>query len=1200
MLAAAALLILLALGPAQARADYQQVPELYGQGGEAAQFGNALGAAVNETGEGGVAAGTLYVVGENNRVVRFSPGEEGEAPRFEEAWGWGIAEGGPEGEYVRCGPAYAGTASPAEGTYEHCLPANPHAPSGGEEPGHFNSLMGVAVDQATGDVYVRNYSGGTGNGPRKNHLIEVLTARGGLVGEGFGEAADGLTTPPQSIAATPGELHRALQEEGAIAVDEAGTVYLNDADYSGVAAARRRVMCFRPQSPGDYEHYVYCGEADDIAVEAPALKRIALAGGGRLAAATENVVREYAIEGGALLCSRSVAGQLKAMTADPTNGEVFYYTHSDESIHRLGPCDAGTGEFAQLQEARPAPATKRMYALAIDPARPWGELRPPGVLYAISAGNSLGQEGVGYVLAQAKLSLPPQVLSESVAAVGTDSASLEARVDPRGNRTTYAFEYLSEAAYAANGGSFEGPQAPARVPAGGGTIPGGAAVDVSGAAQGLSPDTAYRFRLVAESLCDGAGEPACEAAGEAVSFATYGPAPAGPPDGRAYELVSPPEKHGGEVFPADAGVKSCEWACKPSGTSNSQIFPMQSAPDGESVTYMGYAFSPTEGASVFNSYLSRRTSTGWRTAAMSPGLLGTKSSLHLSYAGDLGTDVISQKSPTLAPGAPEGMANLYLQDTAAPGTLTPLLTSPPPNRSASGLVVEYAGATPDASRQYLAANDALIHAVAGIGVLPDPTAGGANPGGRDLYEWHEGQLALVNVLPGNAAVAEGAEFASASPDAHGVAAGGRRVFFEAAGHLYVREDGQVTREVADPGSFLSASADGLRVLLSDGCLYSLLTESCEDLTQGHGGFLGLAGASEDLSRIYFADKAALAAAPEAGSCEVVNFAGPAKEEQEEGKVPAGYGCNLYLHESGAPTRFIATLLAGGGTGGDPADWAASSGSRTAEASPSGRYLAFASTVLRLTGYDNTGPCEKLGKGELVDSPCREAFLYDSATGRLTCPSCNPTGEAPRGPSTLRRIAGAKAWMPQPRYLTDSGRLYFDSQDRLSPGDVNGRVEDVYEAEPQGVGSCGRAGGCVSLISPGTGSVDSNLLAVDESGRDVFFTGRERLVRADTDQLIDLYDAREGGGFPGESEAAAGPCQGDACQGPAPAAPAVPAPGTPGYEGPGNPGPASHGCPKGKVRKGGKCVKKKHRKKHARHRHHKKGRNANHARRGGRG
>ena len=79
---------------------------------------------------------------------------------------------------------------------------------------------------------------------------------------------------------------------------------------------------------------------------------------------------------------------------------------------------------------------------------------------------------------------------------------------------------------------------------------------------------------------------------------------------------------------------------------------------------------------------------------------------------------------------------------------------------------------------------------------------------------------------------------------------------------------------------------------------------------------------------------------------------------------------------------------------------------------------------------------------------------------------------------LRLIKRRRPTLPQPRYLTDSGRLYFDSQDSLSPFDTNEGVEDVYEFEPEGVGGCKRRAGCVALISAGREGVDSNFLAAD--------------------------------------------------------------------------------------------------------------------------
>ncbi len=197
---------------------------------------------------------------------------------------------------------------------------------------------------------------------------------------------------------------------------------------------------------------------------------------------------------------------------------------------------------------------------------------------------------------------------------------------------------------------------------------------------------------------------------------------------------------------------------------------------------------------------------------------------------------------------------------------------------------------------------------------------------------------------------------------------------------------------------------------------------------------------------------------------------------------------------------------------------------------------------------------------------------------------------PLGKSTLRVMGNAvkSAWLPQPRYLTNQGRLFFDSSERLSPQDTNGGVEDVYEAEPEGVGSCGRANGCVSLISPGTGSVDSNFLAMDENGENVFYTSREQLVKQDTDGLIDVYDARVGGGFASESEAPE--CHGEACQ-PTISPLTAFSSGTSGFLDAGNIEPENQPenkpakiqrkaqqCAKGKIKQKGRCVVKRKAKK----------------------
>jgi hypothetical protein len=110
---------------------------------------------------------------------------------------------------------------------------------------------------------------------------------------------------------------------------------------------------------------------------------------------------------------------------------------------------------------------------------------------------------------------------------------------------------------------------------------------------------------------------------------------------------------------------------------------------------------------------------------------------------------------------------------------------------------------------------------------------------------------------------------------------------------------------------------------------------------------------------------------------------------------------------------------------------------------------------------------------------------------------------------------SSATLYQSRYLSDSGRLFFDSNDALVPQDVNG-TQDVYEYEPAGVGDCSvskltfseRSDGCVAPVSSGTSNEESAFLDSSETGGDVFFLTGAKLAGQDFDNALDVYDARE--------------------------------------------------------------------------------------------
>lgn len=1145
-----------------AMAGFEQVASFAASGEGKGFLHQAVGIAVNYTGAGGVPAGTFYGVGVNgggslgaDELTRWGPTGE-----FQAAWGWEVSSNhNVPNHFERCGP---------DGEIAHPT-CQGEGGTTGEGEGQFVEPNGVAVDESTGYVYVLNVGIRGGETGREHNLIEVFSADGSKLITEFGEKG----AIGETVEQGPEKLHAENGKDG-IAVDASGDVYVADS----AGSREGRIMVWRPQSPGDYEHYVYTGRSSDIPDSG---QDLSFDQAGDLYRVNPPKLEERRSGESSFECAYEApgAGQVTTATVDPASGGIFYTTGFSKPsiVYQLSACDA-QGEFTAIGQTELSPkleASQTVGALGFNPVLAWGGTHPDGVLYAADTFS-----GRGYIVAPAQ-AFPPAVESQSTSMVTATGATLGAQIDPKGYATSYVFQYETAIAYEANapGDRFAGA---AESPLGGGALPAvQGARSAAAAVSGLEPDTAYRFRVIATSGgCPSEPEEKCEVVGEEESFQTY---PAGMPllpDGRGWELVSPVEKNGGEPFPLEpygSGAGCSANGCKPG--IDIQPAPSLSSPDGEAVTYQGYPFSEGEGAAHANQYLSLRSASGWRTIDLSPAAM---SGSYDAFDAGLTQGVLFQGQPSLTAIAPGEYSNLYAQPTSNVSSLTALIADTPPDRESGGFRARYAGASAGMSRVFFEANDALTGET---GVAP----AAVDPGSEkyDLYEWHEGGLTLVNVLPGNSAVALGAGFGAGKLDSdvpHAISANGSVVFWsDEAGRVYARIDGERTVEVHDPGKYLTASADGSRVLLSDGCLYALAEESCEDLTQGDGGFKGISGTSEDLSHVYFVDTQVLATNAGAG----LDGAG----EPQHAQTGAN---NLYSWFEGQ-TTFIATLVRGDVEGGE-AVLSPRPSARTAEASSDGRFLAFQSNS-PLTGYDNTGPtCVINNYGTYVTGQCTEAFVYDSASGGLVCASCNPSGSTPIGQTRLSRSFFAPSYMSQPRYLTDSGRLFFDSQDALSPFDVNHAVEgpnsgsgasagpsgagaagaeDVYEYEPDGVGSCAWGSGCVALISGGQGSQDSNFLAMDASGRDVFFTTRERLVPQDHDELMDVYDAREGGGFPPMEREAE--CLGEACQ-PAASAPLTPSLASMSFEGAGNLKATAPTKPKAKPRAKTKagCARGKHR------------------------
>ena len=186
----------------------------------------------------------------------------------------------------------------------------------------------------------------------------------------------------------------------------------------------------------------------------------------------------------------------------------------------------------------------------------------------------------------------PSVVEESATNVASTSATLQGEIDPNGTATTYRFEYLADEAYEANLNEDKQGFAGAVVePVSGASIGSATEVEtvVSQHLQELLPNTPYRYRLTAINALG-------SDTGVAETFTTQSASVSLQlPDGRQWEMVSPPEKHGAALQPiGEEGVS-------------------EASASGDAITYIGS--SPTEadpqGNTIYSQVLAERGADGW-------------------------------------------------------------------------------------------------------------------------------------------------------------------------------------------------------------------------------------------------------------------------------------------------------------------------------------------------------------------------------------------------------------------------------------------------------------------------------------------------------------------------------------------------------------------------------------------------------------
>jgi sugar lactone lactonase YvrE len=324
---------------------------------------------------------------------------------------------------------------------------------------------------------------------------------------------------------------------------------------------------------------------------------------------------------------------------------------------------------------------------------------------------------------------PPQIKATSFKAIGETTATLEATLNPTNVKTpVYHFQYVDQATFEKSGFS-EAKSTPdgAALPAKNEDIPFSAEVS------GLSPGTAYRFRVFAENTLHQKVE------GPALLFATlsapqlFGPCPneefrsgnlaplgepsSSLPDCRAYEQASPLDKDGGDVIGFPQLVKA--------------------ASDGSGITFGStFGIPGGKGAQDLPLYLASRGEgeEGWSTQGLlPPASTGERNRSMVGWLPDFSASFgVAVK---LATPREQALFELH-RDGSPPTQMTPY----------TGMDTEsdfaYAGASKDASEVVFEV-PAKLPPKEGDGLIPE-----AKEGHPNVYAWdsESGRVNLASVM----------------------------------------------------------------------------------------------------------------------------------------------------------------------------------------------------------------------------------------------------------------------------------------------------------------------------------------------------------------------------------------------------------------------------------------------------------------------
>jgi DNA-binding beta-propeller fold protein YncE len=916
-----------------------------GPGTDAGQVEGSRGVAVDQS------SGTVYVVDSNERVDEFDS-----AGHFLRAFGWGVLNSAAELQVctTACEASFRGSGR-----------------------GQFNDLRAVAVDQSSHDVYV---------GDLLNKRVEEFNPAGEFILM-FGKGVDQTTGGNICVAASsdtcgagsPGVAPGALNRTFAIAFDASGNLWIGDENRLERFSPEGAFLSEKP-IPGAGDIYSLAIDTDPLSLfyQDFYLTSGFLPGISKLNPAGEVVAT---LDGG---------GHPNALGLDPATGDLFVSDQREPSsieetaatLLEFNPFGVQTEAFGAPQVIGAPEFNSLAFGVAAQRLYVVGSIAGAAQIFALPASGPLPVEGspratevrkrtgtlcsrlnpegsfttfhyqyipeeqfvkddgsfgagtletpesapVGEGFAEQEAcqaisgltpgtayrfrvvaknangtvdgetaafqALPPAAIdSTSVTDVAATSATLHAEINPLGDATSYRFEYISEAALLKNeeegrasfAEAVQVPLEPAAIGAG------EADVSVAQHLDGLVARTAYRYRAVAFNALAPAGYP-----GSTLAFTTQATGAFVLADGRQWELVSPPNKHGAALE-----------------TEFSEATPFQSAATGNAVTYLASVSTEAEPQDNANGaqVLSTRGPTGWSSRDLDPpyaqavGSSIAERSEFRFFSADLSLAALHPWSgfdPLMSAEASEQTS--YLRATFPAGDpahpcseacFHPLVTGVegfadvpagthfstatakcPPGGAQALCGPEFRGATSDMAHVLIESHVALTS-------TPLPAKFGAS----GFYEWTAAappaeRLRLVGVLPdGKPAVAAtlGGDFYDSGEETRGseISPDGSRVVFHAGEsgsgvHLYLRYN--ATR----PQSAFDGSGACMEPAMA--CTVQL------DAVQGGSGSgnvnAGFQVASVDGSVVYFDDEQRLTAGSGASNknadlyrCRIVEAAG---------------------------------------------------------------------------------------------------------------------------------------------------------------------------------------------------------------------------------------------------------------------------------------------------------------------------------------